>query len=497
MINNLNNLLRKHLLLYVIIFCNIIFSQSANDKFTVVLDAGHGGKDPGNTGNGYYEKNIALSIALQIGAILEKKNNIKVIYTRKKDVFVNLFKRAEIANKAKADLFISIHCDAHNSNAYGAGTFVLGLHANQRNFEIAKKENSVIFQEDNYEQKYGGFDPNNPESVISLVLMQEEYLDQSIKAANLIQDFFTKNLKRKNRNVKQAGFIVLKYTYMPSVLVETGFLTNKNEGKYLNSKRGQKEMSNTIADAISSIKTNDQKYLMGFCFPGLKTPKLDGITVMSNGPRNIKMLSKINDKINSKQKHKPLIKQIYNDSECCLIGEWKSSIGKLKNCENAIYLGGGTGIADGIILNNKIIDFMSSKILKQSWQLIMPSGQSVENCLSLGGMLNQWNKGKSIEALNSLFENATKGDIHANQIIDNASEAFIFLIKKRMVFFKSHNTNPEKIVIGQRLGEILSDENNPLSKSIFQNNFNVTIELSNNRNTAALGAAYKVYDLYK
>ena len=255
MINNLNNLLRKHLLLYVIIFCNIIFSQSANDKFTVVLDAGHGGKDPGNTGNGYYEKNIALSIALQIGAILEKKNNIKVIYTRKKDVFVNLFKRAEIANKAKADLFISIHCDAHNSNAYGAGTFVLGLHANQRNFEIAKKENSVIFQEDNYEQKYGGFDPNNPESVISLVLMQEEYLDQSIKAANLIQDFFTKNLKRKNRNVKQAGFIVLKYTYMPSVLVETGFLTNKNEGKYLNSKRGQKEMSNTIADAIIKYKS--------------------------------------------------------------------------------------------------------------------------------------------------------------------------------------------------------------------------------------------------
>tara|TARA_B100000287_G_scaffold406807_1_gene431621 strand:- start:862 stop:1284 length:423 start_codon:yes stop_codon:yes gene_type:complete len=140
---------------------------------------------------------------------------------------------------------------------------------------------------------------------------------------------------------------------------------------------------------------------------------------------------------------------------------------------------------------------MNSKILKQSWQLIMPSGQSVENYLSLGGILNQWKKGKSIEALNSLFENAIKGDIHANQIIENAAQAFVFLIKKRMVFFKSHNTNPEKIVIGQRLGEILSDKNNPLSKSIFQNNFNTTIELSNNRNTAALGAAYKAYDQYK
>ena len=230
--NNLNNLLRKPLFFFFIFISNIIYSQSINDSFTVVLDAGHGGKDPGNRGNGYYEKNIALSIALQVGAELEKQGDINVIYTRKKDVFVDLFKRAEIANKAKADLFISIHCDAHNSNAYGAGTFVLGLHANQRNFEIAKKENSVIFKEENYEQKYDGFDPNSPESVISLVLMQEDYLDQSIVIADLIQKAFVSDLKRKNRTVKQAGFIVLKYTYMPSVLVETGFLTNKKEGAY-------------------------------------------------------------------------------------------------------------------------------------------------------------------------------------------------------------------------------------------------------------------------
>ena len=240
-----------------------LFSQQNDKKFTVVIDAGHGGKDPGNRGNNYYEKKIALKIALTTGEILKKKSDINVIYTRKKDVFIGLIKRAEIANKADADLFVSIHCDAHNSNAFGAGSFVLGLHANQRNFEIAKKENNVIFYEENYQQKYDGFDPNNPESVISLTLMQETYLDQSIKAADAIQKSFKNNLKRKDRSVKQAGFIVLKYTYMPSVLVEAGFLTNKKEGAYLNSSKGQKEISNAIADGIinyfSSLKLSLNK----------------------------------------------------------------------------------------------------------------------------------------------------------------------------------------------------------------------------------------------
>jgi N-acetylmuramoyl-L-alanine amidase len=173
---------------------------------------------------------------------------------------VDLYRRAQIANNANADLFISIHCDAHNSNAYGAGTFVLGLHANERNFKIAQKENSVIYLEENYEQKYDGFDPNNPESVISLVLMQEEYLDQSIVAANYIQEFFVKDLNRRDRKVKQAGFLVLRNTYMPSVLIEAGFLTNKTEGKYLNSSKGQKEISTAISRAIlkylSSLDNN-------------------------------------------------------------------------------------------------------------------------------------------------------------------------------------------------------------------------------------------------
>jgi N-acetylmuramoyl-L-alanine amidase len=249
----------RHFVLAFIFFAlslTALYSQKSqnNDVFTVVLDAGHGGKDSGNRGNQYYEKHIALNVTLKIGAILKRNSDINIIYTRKSDVFIPLNKRADIANSAKADLFVSIHCDSHTSNAYGAGTFVLGLHENDRNFRIAQKENSVIFLEEDYEKNYDGFDPNNPESVISLVLMQETYLDQSIQAANTIQQSFVRNLKRKNRTVKQAGFLVLRNTYMPSVLVELGFLTNKVEGAYLNSKKGQNEMSEAIAKAIVSYK---------------------------------------------------------------------------------------------------------------------------------------------------------------------------------------------------------------------------------------------------
>ncbi len=242
------------------IFCSFITLASENqgeqdtDPFVVVLDAGHGGHDPGNLGNGYLEKNIALSIVLNVGKILEQNPDIKVVYTRKDDTFIDLFVRGEIANKANADLFVSVHCDSHSSDAHGAGTFVLGLHANKQNFEIAKKENSVIYLEDNYESRYADYDINSPESVIGLTIMQEEFLDQSISLAKMIQDNFTESLKRKDRKVKQAGFIVLHQTFMPSVLVETGFLTNKSEGQYLNSFKGQKEMGSAIAKAILKYK---------------------------------------------------------------------------------------------------------------------------------------------------------------------------------------------------------------------------------------------------
>jgi len=232
------------------LFLNPFVSNSQNDKFIVVLDAGHGGNDPGNIGNGYREKNIALKVVQEIQAELQKVEDIKVILTRDKDILINLWKRGEIANKAKANLFVSIHCDSHTSNAYGAGTFVLGLHANKRNFEVAKRENAVISLEENFKERYEGFDPNSEESVLGLTLLQEENLDKSFSLAADIQQNFSQSLKRKNRGVKQAGFVVLHQTYMPSVLIELGFLTNKNEGKFLNSKIGQQKMAKEIARSI-------------------------------------------------------------------------------------------------------------------------------------------------------------------------------------------------------------------------------------------------------
>ncbi len=222
--------------------------------FVVVLDAGHGGHDPGNIGNGYLEKEIALNIVLKVGEELGKQGDIKVVYTRDDDSFVDLYVRGKIANEANADLFVSVHCNAHGSDAFGAETYVLGLHATQQNFEVAKKENSVIYLEDNYEQRYADYDINSPESIIGLTIMQEEFLDQSIQLGKKLQDQFTKKLRRKDRKVKQAGFIVLHQTFMPSVLVEVGFLTNKSEGSYLNSKKGQDEMGKSIADAILAYK---------------------------------------------------------------------------------------------------------------------------------------------------------------------------------------------------------------------------------------------------
>jgi N-acetylmuramoyl-L-alanine amidase len=254
------NFLRNHKfkartknIFFLVLFCFFLthnFELLAQKKYVVVLDAGHGGKDPGNTGNGYKEKNIALKVAVAVGNLLEKENDIKVAFTRDKDVFIDLWKRGAIANQEKADLFVSIHCDSHTSNAYGAGTFVLGIRGNKKNLEIAKRENAVILLEDNYKQRYEGFDPNSAESMIGLSLLQEENLDKSLALASFIQSNFTKKLKRLDRKVKQDNFQVLRETIMPSVLIELGFLTNKNEGRYLNSKKGQKALSNSIALAI-------------------------------------------------------------------------------------------------------------------------------------------------------------------------------------------------------------------------------------------------------
>ncbi|WP_196885048.1 N-acetylmuramoyl-L-alanine amidase [Aureivirga sp. CE67] len=241
--------------LYVLIICNILLlntKMNAQQKqYKIVLDAGHGGKDPGKVAfKKYKEKDVALKITKKVGEILTKKKNIKVIYTRQKDVFVDLWERGSIANKAEADLFVSIHLNAHTSAAHGTETYVLGVNANQKNLEVAKKENSVILLEENYKENYEGFDLDSPESFLGLTLIQEENLDKSLTIASLVQNNFTDKLKRKNRGVKQLGLIVLHQTYMPSILIEAGFLTNKKECDYLISEKGQNEISNSIANAI-------------------------------------------------------------------------------------------------------------------------------------------------------------------------------------------------------------------------------------------------------
>ena len=247
---------RIFLIILVFITFGIHTTMDAQEKkkFVVVLDAGHGGHDPGNRGNGYKEKEIALKVVLAVGEALKNEGGFEIVYTRKTDEFIELHERGSIANKAGADLFVSIHCNSHRTQAYGTETFVLGLHANNENFNVAKNENSVILLEDNYQANYDGFDPNSPESIIGLTLMQEEYLDQSLTLASFVQNKFKKALDRKSRGVKQAGFVVLHQTYMPSVLIELGFLTNKAEGKYLNSKIGQAEMATSITTSIIDYK---------------------------------------------------------------------------------------------------------------------------------------------------------------------------------------------------------------------------------------------------
>lgn len=223
----------------------------------VVIDAGHGGHDSGCHGESGIEKKNTLAIALKLGEKIKANfPNIEIIYTRDKDEFIELHRRAEIANKAKADLFISIHCNStdEKSGAFGTETYVLGMHKKEENFDVARRENGSILLESDYEKQYDGFDPNSNEAYIMFSLFQNAYLDKSILFAKMVEESFKVNAGRKSLGVKQAGFIVIKETTMPSVLIETGFLNHRNEGYFLSTADGQETISEAILLAFAKYK---------------------------------------------------------------------------------------------------------------------------------------------------------------------------------------------------------------------------------------------------
>jgi len=225
----------------------------------VVIDAGHGGADPGNLGTKRYrstEKEVTLDVALLLRKyISERFPDVKIVMTRDSDDFPSLRRRVAIANESQADLFISIHCDAFdNPKARGSSTFVMGMHKSEESLRVAMKENASIYQEDDYEARYAGFNPDDPDTYIALALKQSVYLNQSLELGSLIQNQFADRVGRKDRGVKQAGYYVISFTNMPSVLVELGFLTNPEEEDFLNSKNGKELMASALLRAFRTYK---------------------------------------------------------------------------------------------------------------------------------------------------------------------------------------------------------------------------------------------------
>lgn len=278
--------LRRYITLSLAFFLSAftcaVFAQK---NFTVVIDAGHGGKDPGARGLISNEKDINLSIALKVGQKIKNQvPNATVYYTRSKDVFLTLSERSKFANDKKADLFISIHTNSStNPAASGTETFSLGVAKTKENLEVAMTENSVILLEDDYKQTYQGFDPKSVESYIMFEFMQDKHMEQSISLASMVQSEF-KKCNRKDRGVQQAGFWVLKTTAMPAVLVEVGFISNKEEEKYLNSAEGQDALANAIYKAFCSFKKDFEKKSSGAVAASGSTAKPQSATTAPAKP---------------------------------------------------------------------------------------------------------------------------------------------------------------------------------------------------------------------
>ena len=253
--------------LYIIfLLCNlwlvlpISFLQAENRNFTVVIDPGHGGRDPGAIGRRGKEKDINLSVATKLGKLIQENcNDVKVLYTRQKDVFVPLDRRAQIANNAKADLFISIHTNsvAKGRTVRGTETYTLGLHRTDDNLEVAKKENAVILIESDYEQRYAGFNPNSAESYIIFEFLQDRNMENSVQLATFIQRQFKSTAKRIDKGVHQAGFLVLRETTMPGVLVELGYISTPDEERYLLTESGTDALALSIYQAFAKYKTQN------------------------------------------------------------------------------------------------------------------------------------------------------------------------------------------------------------------------------------------------
>ena len=263
--------LNRPYILYIFICLWLLFLPSCTNRlwgkdFVVVIDAGHGGHDPGAIGKISKEKNINLNVALKVGNLIKKNcDDVKLIYTRSKDVFIPLARRAEIANNAKADLFISIHTNAlaNNRTAKGASTWTLGLAKSDANLEVAKRENSVILYESDYKTRYAGFNPNSAESYIIFEFMQDKYMEQSVHLASLMQKQFRQTCRRADRGVHQAGFLVLKASAMPSILIELGFISTPEEERYLNSEEGAGTMAKGIYRAFLNYKREHELRLTG------------------------------------------------------------------------------------------------------------------------------------------------------------------------------------------------------------------------------------------